>query len=60
MKKSLFVLAAMAVSIALLGTAGSRPAAAEGSFVRVPHGLSCSSSYWWRGVELNGKDMGVM
>lgn len=59
MKKSLLILAASAVTVALLGTAGSRPAVAEGSFVRVPLGLSYSSSYWWRGVELNGKDIGV-
>jgi hypothetical protein len=59
MKKSLLVLVASAATIALLGTAGSGPAAAEDSFIRVPLGLSYSSSYWWRGIELNGKDVGV-
>jgi len=60
MNKLHVVLTASAVFIALLGMAGSGPAAAEESFIRVPLGVSYSSSYWWRGVELNGKDIGVV
>ncbi len=48
----------------LFVTAGMLPAAgnvhAEDSFVKVPVGISYSSTYWWRGVELNGKGVGVI
>ncbi len=38
------------------------PAAAEEekSFLSVPLSLSYASTYWWRGVELNGKGVGVL
>jgi len=53
------------IMMALLFAAGlsfiqAAPAKAEGSFLKVPVGVSYSSIYWWRGVELNGKGVGVM
>lgn len=60
MKKVHVLLAASAAIITLLGTIGRKSAAAEERFIRVPLGLSYSSSYWWRGVELNGKDIGIV
>ena len=41
-----------------LSAAPTAHAAGE-SFLKVPVSLSYSSTYWWRGVELNGKDIGV-
>lgn len=48
--------------IFIAGTAifQNSPAAAEGSFLSVPVSLTYTSTYWWRGVELNGKGSGVI
>ncbi len=61
MKKIMYTLAVTYISFAVLSVAGLKVAVAEeSSAIRVPLSLSYSSSYWWRGVELNGKDIGVM
>lgn len=61
MKKLSLALTALALSTALFGGVTATGAHAEEStFLRAPLALSYSSSYWWRGVELNGKDVGVV
>jgi hypothetical protein len=32
----------------------------DSSFIKVPVGLQYASTYWWRGIELNGKGVGVL
>jgi hypothetical protein len=62
MRKSRLLLSCLA-ALALL-TAGIAPGKAHaeegGSFLKIPVGLSYASTYWWRGVELNGKGSGVL
>ena len=62
MRKSRLLLSCLA-ALALL-TAGIAPGKAHaeegGSFLKIPAGLSYASTYWWRGIELNGKGSGVL
>jgi len=54
----------VALSLTLIFSLAMMPsmkkAHAEDSFLKVPVGISYSSTYWWRGVELNGKGVGVI
>ena len=62
MRTSRILLSCLA-ALALLsaGIAPGKAIAEEGgSFLKVPVGLSYASTYWWRGVELNGKGSGVL
>lgn len=62
MRTSRILLSCLA-ALALLsaGIAPGKAIAEEGgSFLKVPVGLSYASTYWWRGIELNGKGSGVL
>lgn len=47
-------------TVVLMITVTTRPLSAAESSVSVPVSLTYSSIYWWRGVELNGKGVGVI
>jgi hypothetical protein len=49
----------IAISVVTMGLMQHKVCAEESSFIRVPVGISYNSVYWWRGVELNGKGVGV-
>ncbi|HSV97328.1 MAG TPA: hypothetical protein VLM75_10395 [Spirochaetota bacterium] len=50
-----------ALALLAAGVAPGKAHAEEGvSFLKIPVGLSYASTYWWRGVELNGKGSGVL
>jgi len=57
--KKVFLLWCMLIMVTVT-TVYTRHASAEESSVTVPVSLSYSSTYWWRGVELNGKGVGVI
>ncbi len=58
-RKLLPYLAALALLTASLAP-GKVFAEEEGAFIKVPVGLGYASTYWWRGVEINGKGAGVL
>ena len=60
MKKIMLSLLAGAAALTFSFSAATTAHAAGESFLKVPVSLSYSSAYWWRGVELNGKDVGVV
>ncbi len=53
------LLCALAVPFMLLSFHGSAKAE-ETSFIKAPVSVNYASTYWWRGVELNGKGVGVL
>ncbi len=59
MKKLFSALMIFCIAIAMI-TFNAALGAAEDSFLKIPVGVSYSSVYWWRGVELYGKNNGVV
>ncbi len=61
MRKSRLLSCLAALALLAAGIApGKAFAEEEAAFFKVPVGLSYASTYWWRGVELNGKGSGVL
>jgi len=57
--KKLLMMSIAAMMLLSLGFAAPADLSAE-SAIRVPLSMSYNSTYWWRGVEINGKSVGVL
>ncbi len=61
MRKTRLLSCLAALALLAAGIAPGKARAEEGgSFFKIPVGLSYASTYWWRGVEVNGKGSGVL